>query len=584
MQELVKGTLLQGGKYKIEKSLGQGGFGITYLASQTISVEGPIGQIKTEIKLAIKEFFMKDVCNRNEDSNIVSVPSVGSKELVERFKQKFVKEAWNISKLNHSHIVKVVDVFEENNTAYYVMEYHNGGSLSDLVKDGNPLPEADAVRYITQIADAVGYIHKQKINHLDIKPGNILLDGKANGILIDFGLSKQYDEKGSQTSSTPVGISHGYAPMEQYNPGGVSTFSPQSDIYSLGATLYKLVTGATPPQANEIFNDGLPALPTYLSDGVKKAIEQAMQPRKKERPATAEEFIALLSSDAPVVVPAVAPANDEATKIIAEPEETLVEEPVEKPIERPTPEPVKPAAPEKKESVKQENEEKKSSHWLWIAAVAVIIFGVFVWQSQSADVKRPEEVFNIGYDYYFGTNGKRKDYSEAVKWFRKAAEKGYASAQCYLGICYRDGEGVSKDYSEAVKWFRKAAEQGSAKGQNALGVCYKKGQGVRRNYSEAVKWFRMGVAQEYAGAQNNLGTCYYNGVGVSKDYSEALKWFRKAAYQGDANAQNNYAICFEKGHGVTKDYSEAAKWFRKAAEQGHENAKKQLQKLQELGY
>ena len=94
----------------------------------------------------------------------------------------------------------------------------------------------------------------------------------------------------------------------------------------------------------------------------------------------------------------------------------------------------------------------------------------------------------------------------------------------------------------------------------------------------------MGVAQEYAGAQNNLGTCYYNGVGVSKDYSEAVKWFRKAAYQGDANAQNNYAICFEKGHGVTKDYSEAAKWFRKAAEQGHENAKKQLQKIQEMGY
>ena len=321
--QLTAGTLLQGGKYKIEKVLGQGGFGITYLASQKISIEGPIGQIKTEIKLAIKEFFMKDVCNRNEDSNIVSVPSVGSKELVERFKQKFVKEAWNISKLNHSHIVKVVDVFEENCTAYYVMEYHNGGSLSDLVKDGNPLPEADAVRYITQIADAVGYIHKQKINHLDIKPGNILLDGKANGILIDFGLSKQYDEKGSQTSSTPVGISHGYAPMEQYNLGGVSTFTPQSDIYSLGATLYKLVTGATPPQANEIFNDGLPELPAYLSDGVKKAIEQAMQPRKNDRPATVKEFLALLS---------LAVASEKNR----DPEITVVIEPEEEPKRRTT--------------------------------------------------------------------------------------------------------------------------------------------------------------------------------------------------------------------------------------------------------
>ena len=466
MQHLSEGTLLQGGKFKIEKMLGQGGFGITYLASQTISVEGSIGEIKTEIKLAIKEFFMKDVCNRNEDSNIVSVPSVGSKELVERFKQKFIKEARSISKLKHPHIVKVVDIFEENGTAYYVMEYHNGGSLSDLVKDGNPLPEVDAVRYITQIADAVGYIHKQKINHLDIKPGNILLDGKANGILIDFGLSKQYDEKGSQTSSTPVGISHGYAPMEQYKQNGVSTFSPQSDIYSLGATLYKLVTGVTPPQAMDIFNDGLPALPAHLSDGVKKAIEQAMQLHKSNRPATAEEFIALLSSDAPVVVPAVEPANDEATKIIAEPEETLLEEPVEKPIEKPTPEPVKQAALEKKEPaekpIEESTEENKKNAWLWVTAVVVAsILGVFVWQSQSTDVKTPEEAYNIGWDYYYGRNGKQTDYSEAVEWFRKAAEQGYADAQIYLGNCYYNGWCVPQDYSEAVKWYRKAAEQGN---------------------------------------------------------------------------------------------------------------------------
>ena len=625
MQHLSEGTLLQGGKFKIEKSLGQGGFGITYLASQTISVEGSIGEIKTEIKLAIKEFFMKDVCNRDENSTIVSVPSVGSKELVERFKQKFIKEARSISKLKHPHIVRVVDIFEENGTAYYVMEYHNGGSLGDLVKDGNPLPEADAVRYITQIADAVGYIHKQKINHLDIKPGNILLDGKANGILIDFGLSKQYDEQGSQTSSTPVGISHGYAPMEQYKQNGVSTFSPQSDIYSLGATLYKLVTGVTPPQAMDIFNDGLPALPAHLSDGVKKAIEQAMQLHKSNRPATAEEFIALLSADVAVVIPAVEPANDESTKIIAQPsEETLVEEPVEKPIEKPTPEPVKPAAPEKKEPETPkpiEKKKKKNSLWLWVTAVVVAsILGVFVWQSQSADAKTPEEAYNIGWDYYNGTNGKQNDYFEAVKWFRKAAEQGHVGAQCHLGYCYDKGQGVPQDYSEAVKWYRKAAEQGYMDAQNNLGycydkgrgvpqdyseavkwyrkaaeqgdataqynlgVCYKKGQGVPKDYSEAVKWYRKAAEQGDMYAQNNLGVCYDNGQGVSQDYSEAVKWYRKAAEQGYAVAQNNLGICYEKGQGVTKDYSEAVKWYRKAAEQGNENAKERLQKLKEMEY
>ncbi len=306
--QLTDGTLLQGGKYKIERVLGQGGFGITYLASQ----------VQLGRKVCIKEFFFKQFCERDAATSHVTLGTKSNRELVDKFMQKFVKEVRTISQLNHNNIIRIYDIFEDNGTAYYVMEYHCGGSLGDLVKDGAPLPEAEAVRYITQIADAVGYIHEQRINHLDIKPGNILLDRKGCGVLIDFGLSKQYDESGDQTSSTPVGISHGYAPMEQYNPGGVSTFTPQSDIYSLGATLYKLVTGVTPPQAMDIINDGLPELPAHLSEGVKKAIEQAMQIRKNDRPATAEEFIALLSGGSTVA----SSTTDETTKIITQ----LVEE------------------------------------------------------------------------------------------------------------------------------------------------------------------------------------------------------------------------------------------------------------------
>ena len=370
MQQLSEGTLLQGGKYKIEKMLGQGGFGITYLATQVL-----LGR-----KVCIKEFFFKQFCERDETTSHVTLGTKSNREFVDKYMNKFIKEARTISQLDHPHIIRIHDIFEENSTAYYVMEFHSGGSLGDLVKDGKPLPETEAVKYITQIADAVGYIHKRNINHLDIKPGNILIDARGCGVLIDFGLSKQYDEQGSQTSSTPVGISHGYAPMEQYNQNGVSTFSPQSDIYSLGATLYKLVTGATPPQANEIFNDGLPALPAHLSDGVRKAIEHAMQPRKKERPATAEEFVALLSCGSA----SAASSTDEATKIIAEPEETLVLTPKVEPIEKPTPEPVKPVVPEKKEPERKKEEpykentsQKKSSLLKWVMAAA-FLFGAVV--------------------------------------------------------------------------------------------------------------------------------------------------------------------------------------------------------------
>lgn len=294
--QLQSNTLLQGGKYRIEKVLGQGGFGITYLGTQKVSIEGPIGQIETEIQLAIKEFFMKDVCNREEDSRTVSVPSVGSQQMAERFKQKFIKEAWNISKLKHPHIVKVVDVFEENGTAYYVMEYHGQGSLNSRIKKHGAFSEKEATAYILQIADALSYVHGRQMNHLDVKPDNVLLNNKGEAVLIDFGLSKCYDADGEQTSSTPIGVSVGYAPLEQSRVGGVGTFSPATDIYSLGATFYKLVTGKTPPEASEVFDEGLPEFPDNVNEAVQQAIYKAMEPQRKKRPQSIEEFVKLLGN------------------------------------------------------------------------------------------------------------------------------------------------------------------------------------------------------------------------------------------------------------------------------------------------
>ena len=283
---LQPGTYLQGGRYRIEKVLGLGGFGITYTGIQT----------NLDAKVAIKEFFMKDLCNRDSDTSQVSVGSVGSRETVERFRQKFIKEARNIFRLKHRHIIPVIDVFEENGTAYYVMEHVSGGSLADKVR-GGALPESVAVRYIRQVAAALDFVHSKRMMHLDVKPANILLSDDDKAVLIDFGLAKQYDDGGQQTSSTPVGISHGYAPIEQYKCGGVSTFSPATDIYSLGATLFKLVTGITPPDASDVGNEGLPLLPSEISPAVRGAIEAAMQFRVKDRPQSIAEFLAMLTEN-----------------------------------------------------------------------------------------------------------------------------------------------------------------------------------------------------------------------------------------------------------------------------------------------
>ncbi len=281
--ELKQGTQLQGGRYVIGKVLGQGGFGITYSAVQTT----------LDAKVAIKEFFMKELHGRDESTSKVFVGSAGSSDLVERFRLKFIKEARNIYRLKHKNIISVIDVFEENGTAYYVMEYLEGGSLADKVKSG-ALRESDALRYIRQVASALDFIHGKQMMHLDVKPANILLDGDGNAVLIDFGLAKQYDSEGEQTSTTPVGISHGYAPMEQYKRGGVSHFSPATDIYSLGATLFKLVTGDTPPEASDVMNDGLPEISANVSQKVKDALVATMQFRVKERPQSIDEFLLLL--------------------------------------------------------------------------------------------------------------------------------------------------------------------------------------------------------------------------------------------------------------------------------------------------
>ena len=219
--QLQAGTKLQNGKYEIIRTLGQGGFGITYEARQ----------VNLDRKVAIKEFFMKDCCERDGDSSSVSVPTQSNRDLVDKFKNKFVREARMIASFDNPHVVRVIDVFDENGTAYYVMENLSGGSLADKVKQEESLPEAVAEKYIRQVAEALDYIHSQNTVHLDVKPSNILLNAKGEAVLIDFGISKHYDEAGEQTSSTPVGISKGYAPLEQGRDGDVSQFKP-----SIGAS------------------------------------------------------------------------------------------------------------------------------------------------------------------------------------------------------------------------------------------------------------------------------------------------------------------------------------------------------------
>lgn len=285
---LKKGTKLHSGErvYEIVKVLGAGAFGITYLAVTDVA----FGNITTKVKFAVKEHFMSASCYRGEDgASVNSVPT--AKADVEASLADFITEAKRLKELcrRAKGIVSVNETFEANNTAYYVMEFLDGGSPGRC-------PEEQAVDIVLQVADALGAVHAERVLHLDVKPDNIVMKtddlGATYPVLIDFGISKHFDSANRPTSSLKAkGASSGYAPQEQY--GGVTEFSPKFDIYALGAVLFFLCTGKNPPDAFKI-SPGQQELRRDLhacvSPGVMNAILKAMAPNALERTPTIEQF------------------------------------------------------------------------------------------------------------------------------------------------------------------------------------------------------------------------------------------------------------------------------------------------------
>lgn len=245
---LPSGTLLQGSKYKIIEKIGQGGFGIAYRAYHN----------GLQCNVCIKEFYFRDLCERVPNSTHITIISTSPEKikLVDSLRKKFAKEAHRLAQFQNPHIIHVMDNFEENNTAYFVMEYLEGGSLEDVLERGGSMSEEKAKIMILPIIDALEAVHNKGLLHLDIKPANIMLRKNQSMVLIDFGISKYMEIADGYTTTAPIGISKGYAPLEQYG-GTIADFTKATDIYSLCATLYKMVTGQTPPEPLQILVNGI---------------------------------------------------------------------------------------------------------------------------------------------------------------------------------------------------------------------------------------------------------------------------------------------------------------------------------------
>lgn len=613
MQHLKPNTTLQGGKYRIEQVLGQGGFGITYLAIQ----------VSTDRKVAIKELFLNGVNERSGHS--IQVSNSVNNPLFEKQKEKFKKEAKRIMSLDNEHIVKVYDLFEENNTDYYVMDYLEGESLASKMKrEGHPLTESEVMDILPQLLDALSEIHKYQIWHLDIKPANIMLIDK-NVVLIDFGASKQITP--SEMTSTALYFTPGYAPAEQTGML-FNQFGPWTDLYAVGATIFNLLTGKSPLEFDieEFKEDDLPESNLGL---MYKMINWMMQPRRKERPQKAIDVkqkyyvdlvsIGVVSISKEVLQKEIVKVKGEDIDLVKDLGATKKQiDIIQKEIkdlfgadiegypmthdcivvailqqlgwlfdiggddgEEATDE----DTDELENLVKEQNKileerdeetvlggENKEVNNMTVQEMVALINS-----DNKKGLETVREIANsgnadaqllVGIMYQMGVGGEDHQ-SDAAYYFRMAAEQGLASAQTNLGKCYLAGAGVQEDEKKAFEWFEKAAGQGDAEGQWHLGRCFEQGWGTHIDKTKAFLWYKKAAQQGNARGQFFLGACYEDGIGVEKDEYKAFISYKQAAEQDDLDGLLYLGACYADGIGVTKNSYEATKWYKKAAEKGH---------------
>lgn len=561
---LPTGTVLRGKsgrEYKITEVLGAGGFGITYKAvgKVVINKETNYSQMAT---FAIKEFFMRG-CSRDASGTDVLCSSSLRSDM-EAGKSDFRKEAEVLVNLNGKspHIVMVNEQFEACGTWYYVMDYLDGKSLQQHI-DALPehsLLERQALAWLLPIARAVALLHSHHLLHLDIKPENIMLkhdplEGTVTPVLIDFGLAKHFNKKGKPTSRLVArGATEGYAPLEQF--GNIASFSPAMDVYALGATLYFMLTGKTPPGAYEVFTMSVSAflqknLPASVSPQVRKAIERAMQPSVNDRMRTVDEFVEALAN-CPIEPQADNGRNISGTGMSGSTTVAF-------------------------------GQNKKRFHFrkkhviigiTILLACVLALYGFLLykeintpeWKAKHGDM---EAQYYLGHCYMDGEGVIQNNFLAAY-WYEKAAEQGHMEAQRNLAICYEQGTGVTYDSDMALFWYKKAAEQGDCKSQLQLGSYYLEGD--NKEYGDnkkAMFWYEKAAEQGSASAQCQLGNFYYHGDGVPQNYEKAMHWYEKAAEKNDAEAQYMLGAFYAMGIGVPQNDETAEMWLKKAEDNGY---------------
>ena len=528
-------------KYIIRKVLGSGGFGITYYATYSSMESG----VPVKVLVALKEFFVNADCMREGQQVTCSKTSAVR---VDGARQDFINEARRLRKigLDHDNIVKVDEVFEANGTAYYMMEYIEGESLRDFVTARGRLSEADTVALMHPIIDAVAFLHSMKVNHLDIKPGNIMLaptdDGSIRPVLIDFGLSRHYGENGVLTSSVyGQGYSDGFAPAEQYT--GITEFSSEADVYALAATMLYCLSGKIPPKATDLNDDIIDSLlPRDTSRHLRRMLHKALALRKADRMKTPDEMLKALG------LPRLKKRNESTVLISGKTADTqrLTDDNTPRNTGNPDTSGKKP---------------RKSRAWLWglicgvvaaaIAAGAYFYFSGSSSDSSSRDRKRDRSENRV-------EEPDTPDYSslddfERISTYRNIDKAGYLYYQDILG------NGLTDNFITAFE----SVPDGTELPQNDH-IAYAWCLSLNDRDAEAVPVFRLMIENDNYEGYAGLGLCYLYGYGLDKNEEMGVYFLNEAINQDIPEA---YALLgfYKQNQGYT---SEANRLLKKARQMG----------------
>ncbi len=538
--------------YGFREILGQGGFGITYIAyDRNLAHE-----------VAIKEYMPVDLATRASDNSVVPI-SPAHEERYQWGLERFIEEARTLAQFEHPHIVRVRNVFKSNNTAYMVMDYELGESLQDILSRRKMLDEADIETVMFPIIDGVKLVHAHGFIHRDIKPANIFIRVDGDPVLLDFGSARQSLEQG-KNSMTSI-FSKGYAPIEQYSTRDDEQ-GPWTDIYALGATMYRTIAGVPPTDAidrstaisitsRDSFVAAIEVGAKRYSDAILHAIDHAMKFNRQDRPQTITEWMSEFS-----VRSRQTDDNSSHPAQTSKALDTLIDI--------------------KANAELGDVEAQATLAYMYAKGIEVEKDELITakWYQMAAEQGHTNSQYNLGVIYAKG-RGVKQSFKKAHNWYTRAAEAGDINAQVALSSMYTKGIGADKDERAAFTWCLRAAKRGHQNSMYNLGEMYLNGSGVSQNFSEAHAWLKKAADREHIKAQIALGFMYGKGMGIERDDVEAYHWYRKAAEAGDPNAQYNLGLIYSKGRGIRPNIIEARKWYKKAADQGNENAENSLQRL-----